>query len=110
MRSEQGQTWQSLYEAHRPGEGLPCIPCDLSVEVRRVAPGAPLCDKNLLDSGLRKETGVTVVAIQRPNGELVTNPSWRHQLHAGDSVVILGDRKQLVLAAKFFQSPTAESS
>lgn len=105
MRSDQGQTWQSLYEAHRPGEGLPCIPCDLSVEVRRVAPGAALCDKNLLDSGLRKETGVTVVAIQRPTGELVTNPSWRHQLHAGDSVVILGDRKQLVLAAKYFLPP-----
>lgn len=105
MRSDQGQTWQTLYEVHRPGEGLPCVPCDLSVEVRRVAPGAVLCNKNLLDSGLRKETGVTVVAIQRPTGNLITNPGWRDEIQAGDSVVILGDRKQLALAAKFFYPP-----
>ncbi len=103
LRNEHGKTWQSLYEAHRPGEGLPCIPCDLSVEVRRVPTRSPLSGKTLLNAGLRTKTGVTVVAIQRPDNTLLLNPKWDDQLQAGDSVILLGKREQLALAADFFR-------
>jgi CPA2 family monovalent cation:H+ antiporter-2 len=102
LKNEQGQAWLALYEANRPGDGLPCIPCDLAVEVRRIPTGSLLVGKNLLDTGLRPKTGVTVVAIQRADGSIVLNPKWDDQLQAGDSVILLGHRQQFALAAEFF--------
>lgn len=90
---------------HRDGEDLPCLMCSLSVEVRYVPEGAPVCGKNLLECNLRKETGVTVVAIQRRDEKLITNPAWQEQLQAGDLVILLGQRGQLASAAAFFSAP-----
>ncbi len=107
LKKEQGQTWLALYETHRPGDGLPCIPCDLAVEVRRISAGSLLAGKNLLDTGLRPKTGVTVVAIQRADGSVVLNPRWDDLLNAGDSVIMLGHREQFALAAEFFSGADA---
>ncbi len=110
LKNEHGKNWQMLFEAHHPGAGLPCIPCDLSVEVRRVVAGSSVADKDLLNSNLRPKTGVTVVAIQKADGTLTLNPKWSDRMQVGDSVILLGQREQLAAAASFFTVAAVDTS
>ncbi len=103
IRRDGYEMFRSLYEAHRPGEGLHRFLSDLSLEVYRIKPGSPLIGKRLKDSGLREKTGATVIAIQHQNGDILVNPTSRDIFQEGDLVLLLGRPDQLTAAANFFQ-------
>ncbi len=67
----------------------------LMIEEARVGTASSLSGKNLVESNLRRDYGVIIVAIKRPSGEMVFNPTPMEQLHEGDVIVVLGKREAL---------------
>ena len=63
------------------------------IEWTEVEPDSTLANTSLGQSGLRRETGVSVLAIQR-GGETIPNPGPEVRLEAGDVLVVLGTREE----------------
>jgi CPA2 family monovalent cation:H+ antiporter-2 len=103
VRQDGYEMFRSLYDTYRPAEGLQRFLSNVSLEVYRAELGCPLVGKALKDSGLREKTGTTVVAIQRPGGNVIVNPTSRTFIQAEDIVLILGRPEQLTAAATLFQ-------
>jgi voltage-gated potassium channel len=51
--------------------------------------------KNLIDSRLRQDFGVIIVAIKKLSGEMIFNPKPLETLEAGDVIVLLGKKDDL---------------
>jgi voltage-gated potassium channel len=68
---------------------------ELSMEQVRIADGAPLSGRTLLDSNLRQRFGVVVVGIQRANGRMEFNPASDAEMRSGDYLVVLGRPENL---------------
>jgi len=49
---------------------------------------------------LRQEFGVIIVAIKRKTGEMVFNPGAAEVFNAGDVIVVIGKRAELLRMAK----------
>ena len=62
-----------------------------------VVKGAPAAGKLIRELHLRRKTGASVVGIERA-GKNIVNPGPEEQLHVGDGVMLLGNRKQLEAA------------
>ncbi len=56
----------------------------------RVAAAESLLGRTLAEAALRRETGCTVVAIER-DGEMRVNPDPDDEIEAGDELVLIGD-------------------
>jgi voltage-gated potassium channel len=52
--------------------------------------------KNLIDSRLRQEFGVIIVAIKKLSGEMIFNPMPLETLEAGDVIVLIGKKDDLI--------------
>jgi len=63
----------------------------LRLEELQVSEKATFADKTLMDSGIRSEHDLIVVAIKRQKGEMLFNPSPNTQILAGDILVVLGE-------------------
>jgi Trk K+ transport system NAD-binding subunit len=59
-----------------------------------LGPGA-LADQSLREARIRERLGVTVVAVTRPQGPVVVNPSAETILRAGDRVRVFGLPEQI---------------
>lgn len=64
---------------------------DLEIFSRRLEAGAPLVGKNLINSQLRQNYGVTVLAICR-NQAVMVQPDPKMRFQAGDILVLLGSK------------------
>ena len=63
------------------------------IEWTEVGPDSPLADETLGDAHVRRETGVSVIAVQR--GEMtIPNPDSTYRIRPGDVLVTLGTRQQ----------------
>ncbi len=65
------------------------------LEEVRLAPSSSVLQHTLEKARLRDDVGVTVLAIKRSGGELLTNPARETVLEAGDTLVALGTRDSL---------------
>ncbi len=63
------------------------------IEWLDVGEESPLVDRTLAESGIRKRTGVSVIAIQR-GSDTVPNPDPEETIVAGDILVTLGTRDE----------------
>ena len=54
-----------------------------------------LIDKSLLESRLRQDFGVIIVAIKKSSGEMIFNPLPSEKFCAGDVIVVMGQREDL---------------
>jgi voltage-gated potassium channel len=68
---------------------------DLNMEQVKIAEGAELAGKSLIDAGLRQRFGVVVVGIQRVDGRMDFNPAPETAMQAGDQLVVLGRAESL---------------
>jgi voltage-gated potassium channel len=68
---------------------------DLQIEESRIGRGSPLAGKTLLDSRLRQDLGVIIVAIKKEAGHMLFNPPGDAPMAAGDTLIALGHRQQL---------------
>lgn len=57
---------------------------------------SPLCGMTLRTTRIHEETGATVIAIRHADGRLITNPRGDEMLQAGDILISVGDRGQLL--------------
>jgi voltage-gated potassium channel len=67
----------------------------LMIEEARIGEKSSLIGKNLIDSQLRKDYGVIIVAIKKLSGDMVYNPTSLEKLEAGDVIVVIGKKEDL---------------
>lgn len=67
----------------------------LRLEELAVSEKSNLVNKSLMDSNIRKEHDLIVVAIKRYNGEMLFNPSPQTKILPEDTLVILGEHEHI---------------
>lgn len=68
---------------------------EFQFEEIRVSPGAKLADVSLMDSGIRKDLNLIVIAIQNSRGEMIFNPTADTPFIIGDTIVVMGSAKSI---------------
>ncbi|MGV3754587.1 MAG: cation:proton antiporter regulatory subunit [Verrucomicrobiota bacterium] len=79
---------------------MPNLLRDADLQAFTLAEGTIVIGKLIRETGLRKETGASIVGIDR-NGTSIINPEADEELRAGDQVLLLGTTAQLDAAQKF---------
>jgi voltage-gated potassium channel len=67
----------------------------LIMEEAVVGPKSDLIGKNLIDSRLRQNFGVIIVAIKKTSGQMIFNPVPSETLETGDVIVVIGKKEDL---------------
>ena len=67
----------------------------LIMEEAVVGAKSNLIGKNLIDSRLRQNFGVIIVAIKKTSGQMIFNPVPSETLEAGDVIVVIGKKEDL---------------
>lgn len=68
---------------------------ELQIEEVGVRTASPLAGQDLRSSHIRRELGIIIVAIKKPDGRMVFNPAPTEVIDAGDTLIVLGHRQQL---------------
>lgn len=68
---------------------------DIQMEEVPVHPSSRLIDVALQDSGIRQDLDLIIVAVRKPEGEMLFNPSSQTKLQGGDMVVAIGEKENL---------------
>ncbi len=72
----------------------------LAIEWIKIPENSLIAGKTIKESQIRPKTGVTVIAVMKPNQETIVNPTPDVRIDSGDTVVIVGTREQV---EKFFK-------
>jgi len=64
----------------------------LAMEELKVGHNSSMVGKTLVESNLRRDYGVIIVAIKKINGQMIFNPQSPEILDAGDVIVALGKK------------------
>jgi voltage-gated potassium channel len=67
----------------------------LIMEEAKVGVKSSFIGKNLIESRLRQDFGVIIVAIKKMSGEMIFNPVPMEVLEAGDVIVVIGKKEDL---------------
>ena len=67
----------------------------LMMEEATIGDKSSLIGKSLIDSNLRRDYGVIIVAIKKLSGDMVFNPMPSESLDAGDVIVVIGKKEDL---------------
>ena len=78
----------------RPSAPLSQILRNARIEAFSVPQESPATGKLIREIALRKETGVTIVGIER-DGESMISPGPDEELQAGDTILLLGSEAQV---------------
>jgi voltage-gated potassium channel len=68
---------------------------DLQMEEITIQESSQLSGLTLDECGIGRELGIIIVAIKNGNGELKFNPTFRSTIHAGDTLIALGETSKL---------------
>lgn len=71
-----------------------------------IRPGSRLEGTTIEESGLKRATGVTVLAIKRPDGSFLHHPRAETTLDAGDVPIVLGTSEQHRSLRKWLDTPS----
>lgn len=81
---------------------------DVAIEQVRVAESSDIVSKSLRElSHIRKQLGVSVLAIRRKNGQMIYNPAADQSLNGGDFLIVMGDANSLRELEKFLAGSPA---
>jgi voltage-gated potassium channel len=69
----------------------------LYMEEFTVQKESSVANRSLLECDIRRKANVIVVALKKPGEELVFNPSPDFKIEAGDTLLVLGDKKAVDL-------------
>ena len=72
------------------GEGM-----ELSMEELRLIPGTKLIGKTLVESGIRSEFNLIIVAIKRRDGRMIYNPNPNELFQEEDILIAIGPQENL---------------
>ena len=79
---------------------------EFSMEEIAVLPNSKLADVTLVDSGIRKEHDLIIVAIKKGDGEMLFNPASHTRIQIGDTLIALGQRDSMVELEKLLRGTT----
>lgn len=65
---------------------------DLAIEEVHVNAGSSLADKMLVETNLRRDLNIIVIAIKPDKGDMIFNPNAQTVVHAGDKIIAIGNR------------------
>ncbi|NJD55946.1 MAG: potassium channel protein [Nitrospirae bacterium] len=68
---------------------------DLQMEEVSIGEKSQLVGKTLDESGIGRELGIIIVAIRKPNGDMMFNPTFRSAIREGDMLIALGEISKL---------------
>lgn len=68
---------------------------ELEVEELEIPNNSFMIGKKISEELARNKTGVTVLAINKNDGSSKVNPKGDEQIHLGDKLIVMGNRKQL---------------
>ncbi len=68
---------------------------ELQMEEIKVKGDSHIVDRSFDECGLRKDLGIIIVAIKRESGEMEFNPTSTSVIKLGDTLVAMGETKQL---------------
>jgi len=74
---------------------MTCHPLGLSMEEAVISTHSPLVGKSILESNVRSQFGVMIVAIKRSGDEMVFSPNPNEVLNAGETIIFLGRKDDL---------------
>jgi len=69
---------------------------DIQMDEIPVSPSSSMVDIMLKDSGIRQRFNLIIIAIKKPNGEMLFNPSYETVIRAGDTVIAMGKSDDLI--------------
>lgn len=64
---------------------------DLQMEEIFIPERSPFAGKNILDAGLRRDTGVIIIGIKKLSGKMIFNPDRASLMEAQDTLIVLGE-------------------
>ncbi len=68
---------------------------DIRMEEIPVADNSPLNGIMLKDSGIRQKYNLIIIAVKRPDDQMLFNPSFEAKIHGGDTVIAVGQPDNL---------------
>jgi voltage-gated potassium channel len=77
------------FATHDPNTGM-------GMEEIPVRPNSKLSDVALVDSGIRKNLDLIIVAIKKADGKMLFNPASHTTIQIGDTLIALGQRSSLI--------------
>ena len=68
---------------------------DIQMEEIPVSDTCRLIDVQLKDSGIRQQFNLIIIAIKKPDGDMLFNPSFEATIKGGDTVIAVGETRNL---------------
>jgi voltage-gated potassium channel len=68
---------------------------DVGIEQVRVPDNSEFASKSLLETKIRRELGVIVLAIRKADGQMIFNPQAETEINAGDHLIVMGEAHDL---------------
>jgi len=69
---------------------------DIQMEEIPVDPSSSMVNIMLKDSGIRQRFNLIIIAIKKPNGDMMFNPSFETVIESGDTVIAMGKSDNLI--------------
>ncbi len=98
VRADGYQMLRSLSLEHGAVDQLDLQLPGMEISSLRVSAHSPLIGKTLVETELRQNYGVTVLAVQNKSG-IVSNPEADIQIHANDLLLVIGRPEQIAAVA-----------
>jgi voltage-gated potassium channel len=73
---------------------------NIDLEEIRVSPDSVYTGKRLLDTGIRKEMDLIIIAVKKKDGQMVFNPGPYTVIEGEDTLIAMGERTSLSLLEK----------
>jgi len=68
---------------------------NIEIEELQVAENSVYSGKRLVDTGIRKDLNLIIIAVKKKNGEMVFNPGSDTLIEDNDTLITMGDKKNL---------------
>jgi monovalent cation:H+ antiporter-2, CPA2 family len=95
IREQEQRSMREIPIEEQPAFGRLSLLADTKIEWLELKPQSPLVGKTLLESEIRKHTGVNVLSIVDSDGQHSVNPTSDYLLKAHDILVVVGTIEQL---------------
>jgi voltage-gated potassium channel len=78
---------------------------EIWLEEQTLGENCPLVGHSVIESDIRRKTGVTLIAIYRPENQTNFLPDPGFKLASRDKLIVLGTREQLAMLEEYTQPP-----
>jgi len=76
---------------------------ELSIEELEIKEHNPLIGQKIRDCGIRDRFNVIIIAVEKTNGEIVTNPGPNYEFKKYDRVVLIANQNEVFALFQFYQ-------